>query len=398
MKKYAFSVVSAAVVITVAITACTSSDHAPAQNAEEANAAKRDASMHALARTISELLPLVASRSKFADLQNKTKIETETAALRDLAHSIADTAAPGSDPGAKMVQEFFADDISRALESYRSGQTEYARHVLKDTTNYCIQCHTYSDATKTGARINLDLTGSELSPIEKAEFYAATRQNDRALEAYTKALGDPEVAEKNPFEWELAARTALAIAISRDLNPKSALKLVNEISKNPKVPKASVPTVKAWKKSIADWSRSAKRPKSSNQRLETAQSLLKTAQSRQEFPLDHTQDILYFRASSLLHDTLKDEKIPKTMRADALYWSGIAADATRDMSFWTLHETYFEQCIRLVPGTPRAKECFAKIQDSVVLGYSGSAGTNIPPAQQKRLDNLAITAGVPKAP
>jgi hypothetical protein len=382
--------------VSVLLVSCSSPEKAQTPEAKEtreasAKSAKRDASMQALARTVSEFLPLISSRSKFSDPNNGPKIEKDTVALRDLAHGLGDMTSSG-DPGQKVVQEYFSEDLSRALEAYRSGQTEYARHVLKDTTGYCIQCHTYSDTNKTGPRINLDLSATELTPLERAEFYAATRQNDRALEAYTKALSDKSTVEKNPFEWEVSARTALALTISRDLNPKQAAKLVDQIAKNPQIPKATIPTVKSWKKSVTEWAKAPKTPKTAKEKLSAAAKLVGSAQKRQEFPLDHSQDVLYFRASSLLHDSLQDPSLTKQERADALYWSGVAAEATRDMNFWTLHETYYEQCIRLVPKTPRAKECFARLRDSIVLGYSGSAGTNIPPAQQKRLDSFATLA------
>jgi hypothetical protein len=379
-------------VLSFLVVACSSPDKSNEPlTPQQIKEAKRDASMKALAATISDLLPLVASRSKFTDPKYRETIERDTNSLKQLAHSIADMPGTG-DPGAKVVQEYFSEDISRALEAYQSGQTEYARHVLKDTTNYCIQCHTYSEANKTGAKINLDPASSDMSPLEKAEFYAATRQNDRALEAYMQGLSDKSAVEKNPFEWEVAARTALAIAVSRDMSPKKTAKLVDQIAKNPQIPKATVPVVRAWKTSVREWLKSKKTPNDPAKKLETARSLVQTAQKRQEFPLDHSQDILYFRASTLLHDALKEKSLAKDQRAQALFWSGVAAEATRDMNFWTLHETYYEQCIRLVPETPQAKECFAKLKESVILGYSGSAGTNLPASQVKRLDTLGAIA------
>lgn len=60
------------------------------------------------------------------------------------------------------------------------------------------------------------------------------------------------------------------------------------------------------------------------------------------------------------------------------------------MNFWTMHETFYEQCIRLRPGTEQARQCFAKLKDSVTLGYSGSAGVNIPSEVSARLEGFRL--------
>lgn len=349
--------------------------------------------MQALSKTLSDLLPLVSSRSKFNDEKNQTRIQEDTKRLGALTHSLGTGTTPSSDPSLRMMTGLFEEDIQRAIESLNSGNREYARSILKDTTAYCIQCHTQTNNGPDFPRLNLDINTTELNPLERAEFYAATRQFDNALETYTEVLNSEALAKADPFAWEQAARTALAIVVRVKKDPKATRELIDRIEKNPALPGSTKKSLTSWKKSVNEWAKEKKIATSTPEsRLKLAESLITRAQKRQEFPLDHTQDILYFRGSSILHDLLAEHTQSDALTAHALYLAGLASEATRDMSFWTLHETYYEMCIRAQPHTKQAEQCYDRLKDSVVLGYSGSGGVRIPPEVAKRLEHYQSEA------
>lgn len=356
--------------------------------------------MKSLSETLSDLLPLVASRVKFQNEKNGEKIEAGTRRLRSLAHSLKAGSAPNADPSMKIMSGLFEEDIERALEGLHAGNREYARQILKDTTSYCIQCHTQTNNGPNFPKLDLKINVSELPPVEQAEFFAATRQFDRSLEAYERALKDPNLAKLDPFEWEQSARSALAIVVRVKNDPKTAGQLLARIQTPASLPASTKTAITAWRKSIQDWSKEKRgKPTSPKGVLSTAEELIKTAQKHQEFPLDHSQDIVYFRAASLLHEFLQSKGSSDDLSARALYLAGIAAEATRDMNFWTLHETYYEQCVRTLPHSKQALECFERLRESVTLGYSGSGGVRIPPEVNRRLENYrAMAVPVEKAP
>lgn len=345
--------------------------------------------MQSLSKTLSDLLPLVASSSKFNDEKNRTRIDEDTKRLKSLAHSLKSGGTPNEDPSLRVMTGLFDEDIERALQSLQSGNREYARNILKDTTAYCIQCHTQTANGPDFPRLNLDINTSELNPLERAEFFAATRQFDRALESYTDVLGSDDLAKADPFEWERAARSALAIVVRVRKDPKAAQELIARIEKNKGLPQSTRKSLAYWKQSVKDWLKE-KTPKLTTpaDQIKHAQTLINRAQKNQEFPLDHSQDILYFRASSLLHDFLSDRSQNPELAAQGLYLAGMSAEATRDMNFWTLHETYYEMCIKTLPHSKQAQSCFARLQDSVTLGYSGSGGVRIPPEVGRRLEQF----------
>lgn len=372
---------------------CSSSNKPPSESTDVSPVGWAD-KMQALSHTLSSLLPLVASRSKFNTEANAARIEEDTRKLKSLTHSLKTGDSPNGDPTMRMMSGLFDEDITRALDALKSGNRDYARHILKDTTSYCIQCHTQANNGPNFPVLSLGIDTKELKPLERAEFFAATRQFDRALDSYVEALGDEKLAKADPFEWENAGRVALAITVRVKNDPKQTLAIVERIDKNKAKPASLQAPIKAWKKSIQAWSKEKALPADAKARLNAAKQMISAGQKKQEFPLDHSQDIAYFRASSTLHELMQTQAggNDKDFQANALYWSGVASEATRDMNFWTLHETYYEQCIRTTPGSTIAKQCFDKLKESVTLGYSGSAGVQIPPEVAKRLEGFRAMA------
>ncbi|MEK7358494.1 MAG: hypothetical protein AAB250_18765 [Bdellovibrionota bacterium] len=380
---------------TVVLAACESQPKKTA--AVSKPAIGWSAKMQALSKSLSELLPLVSSKKKFSDPKNDATIEADVKAVRALAHSLKTGEQPSADPTMQIMSGLFEEDITRALDALKSGHRDYARSILKDTTSHCIQCHTATSNGPDFPRLNLEIDLDTLKPVERAEFFAATRQFDAALSAYIGALDDQEFAATEPFEWEAAARSALGIAVRVKQDPRETLKVIESAKKNPKLVPASKTALAAWEISVNDW---AKEKESDDETpsvlLQESEALIRRAQKSQQFALDHAQDILYFRAGSLLHHLLAQPATTKgqsdELRARTLYWAGVASEATRDMNFWTLHETFYEKCIRLKPGTEQARQCFGKLKDSVTLGYSGSGGTNVPPEVTARLESFRLLA------
>jgi hypothetical protein len=103
--------------------------------------------------------------------------------------------------------------------------------------------------------------------------------------------------------------------------------------------------------------------------------------------MDKGGDIYYLRALSELH-LLMTQQLPPQQIGETLYLTGVSYEAVKDLSIWTLHENYFESCIRTVPKTDWAKKCYKRLEESIYFGYTGSSGTNIPADVQMRLQSL----------
>ena len=171
------------------------------------------AKMHALAQILSELMPLAVNKTRFNDPANYAKIEANTVSLKELTHSLHNEAPPSDDPSFKLVTGLFEEDVSRALDNLRSGNRDYSRYILKDTTNYCFQCHTQTDNGPSFPSLQLTINTEELNPIDRADFFVSTRQFEKALDVLKTVVLDESLAKEAPFRWEQAIRSALAVHV-----------------------------------------------------------------------------------------------------------------------------------------------------------------------------------------
>jgi hypothetical protein len=352
------------------------------------------AKMQRLSAVLTDLMPYIASPKKFSAKENAEKIEKDTSELKSLAHSLKMGEMPNNDPSMKVVTQLFDEDLGRALSSLRTGNRDYARRILSDTTSYCIRCHTQTNNGPEFPRLTMDFQMKDLKPLDRAELLAATRQFEPALDSFKQALSEPELARSDSFAYETAAREALAISVRVHKEPKEALALIKTIEKNKGLKPSFKKNVAAWKHSLEAWRKEkpTKTPRTALQELNEAEALIKSAGQAERNPLDYSQDIVYERASGLLHDLLQRADRTDELSARALYLSGLASEATRDSAFWTMHETYYEQCIRTRPHTEQARQCFERLKDAIEAGYSGSSGTNIPGDVAKRLESFRALA------
>lgn len=371
------------------VSACTQVDK---KSEPEHSPTTWQVKMQELSAVFGELMPIVASNQKFLDPKNKETITKDTDALGRLAHSLKTDKLPkNSDPSLKITAQLFEEDIGRAKALLASNQLEGARVILRDTSSYCIQCHTQSSQGPNFPTMKLDFPTDGLTTLEKADLYVSLRQFDRALGEFTKIIEDKKFAAEHVFEWEQAARSAIAISVKVERDPVKTLSLVRKIAANPSTPQFMKESINPWEASVQDWKRERKPLLvSPTETVNTAERMILRAQSKQKYPLDHSQDILFFRASGILHDLLAFHNANDEIKARVLYLSGMAAENTSNLNFWTLHETYYELCVQTVPHTGLARLCFERLNNSMIIGYSGSAGTSIPPEIQKKLDEMRL--------
>jgi hypothetical protein len=377
--------------------ACSSNEKpAQIQQTPSLNAEKGPAwnvKMQELSGALNKLLPLVSDTKAFNNPTNDASIKDATSRLKKLSHQVRSLQKPTADPAYESIARMLDEDLARAVSSLATGNRDYARLTIRESIGYCIQCHTQTAGGPNFPKLELGFDPSSLSALGRGDFYAATRQFDRALEAYQMGVSDSEYAKRDIFGWERASRSALAIAVRFKQSPDEALKIASAVQKNKAAPDSIKIAAKSWTKSIKEWSKQNK-AKNRESGLALAEKLINQAEERQD--LSEPQDISYLRASAELHQWLslnpQSEK-PDSNRAKALLLAGRAAEATRELNFWTLHERYYELCIDSNPKSETARACFQLLSDSVVTGYTGSSGTNLPADVQQWLSRLSEKAG-----
>ncbi len=61
-------------------------------------------------------------------------------------------------------------------------------------------------------------------------------------------------------------------------------------------------------------------------------------------------------------------------------------------AIWDLADEYLGACVQEYPHSTIGEKCFNQYSDNVVVGYSGSAGTNIPAAVREHLARMKALA------
>lgn len=354
--------------------------------------------MQDLSQALNKLLPLVSDTKAFNNPSNEVAIRDAASRLKKLSHQVRAIEKPSADPAFDSIARMLDEDLARAVSALATGNRDYARLTIRESIGYCIQCHTQTASGPNFPKLELSFDASSLSPLGRGDFYAATRQFDRALASYQEGVKDAAYAKRDIFGWERAVKSALAIAVRFKQSPQESQKIARAVLNNKSAPESLKSAAQSWMGSIADWSKqlSNKKPEPT---LTIAQKLIDQADAKQD--VSAPQDVPYLRASAILHQWLSENPAKPGQsnieRAKALWLAGRAAEASRELNFWTLHERYYELCIDDAPKTETAKACFSLLSDSVVTGYTGSSGTNLPAEEERRLARLKAKAyGAPE--
>jgi hypothetical protein len=114
---------------------------------------------------------------------------------------------------------------------------------------------------------------------------------------------------------------------------------------------------------------------------------MERASQIKKYPSDSSGNIYYLRATSCLHDFLRQYPDSPDV-AKALLLLGTCYETLQAPELWSVHELYYEACIRKSPYTQIAESCYDKYEQSVFFGYSGSSGLSLPKEAKKHLKVL----------
>jgi len=361
--------------------------------------AQWQARMLRLSQSLSAILPLVISKKEYDNPKNYRVIEREVKDLAKLAHDVKGTKAkPDGDPGMEFVSKKFSEDMAEAVKQLNVGNRTYARHLVRNTVNYCISCHTQTDRGRQDIGLNFAFADlKSFTPIERAQYHMAIREFDKGLQDFDEAVNVPQFNED--FQTlELTAERALAVAIRVKRDPNLANEIVSRILDSKWAPVYLRLNAREWKSSITAWEKSdlkkksLKKAQNSKQNLEEAKRLLSAAWKQTASSTRNRAGLVDFlRASTLLHD-LFSANDAASVYGEALYYAGLAAESLREINLWTLHEAYYEACIRHQPYTDLAKKCYLRFEALQLSAYAAYDGSFVPAGVRDHLSELKSLA------
>ncbi len=389
----AISVASAALLVT----ACSSpkkQQASPSATAVNSSGRSWSGQMQGMAEQLQELMPFVFSRAEFTDAENAKRIR---GLLVDFEKSVelvpqhTGEVLLGKDPLVQFSIQRMRSNAQQAIKAFDENHLEFSRHIVRENTGLCFNCHT---TTQLGPENNFSTKAIpptfRIQPTEKAEYYVATRQFDRATHLLEQVLESTASWLDNPHEQVGAMRRYLAVQVRVKKDPADAALTIEKFLKNKKLPYFVATDTEAWLQGLHDWQKSLKRQVGS---YKLAQELLAKAAKKQTAGGYQAGYVEYLRASSLLHESLRGAKTAQ-QRAEIYRLLGDCYDTLSETGTWDLPEVYFESCVRAAPKTIVSQRCYKDFEKAIVMGYSGSAGVFIPKEERERLSELKTLSGL----
>jgi len=340
-------------------------------------------SMSHLRYELDQTLPYLLNPKEFHNPKNSSAIKERIEAISKISLEVShEPAMLNQDPILSFLSIGFKDEISRSSKSFKQGHREYARMTLLNVSAYCIECHT---RTNSGASLDMPSvksSWSKMRKIDQLDYLVATRQFENARKLAKLMTSEGLTEEVNVFDLDRAARLGLLITVRYEKNPAHALQLIDGLTKSPKLPFYLKSAGLSWRKQILAWQSS---PQAKGDPLSQARAL---AQQMKKAP----QDERYFEIDMLRIQALLNPIISEKQSADALgeslYLLGLSYEVTKDLAMWSLHENYFEACIRKLPKSKWANQCYESLERNIYFGYTGSRGTFIPDEVEQKLKEL----------
>lgn len=311
----------------------------------------------------------------------RESIAKELAALEALPHAFP--AAPGAqEPGVAAVSALFQRYAGATKQALAAGDVETVGHRVRTMASLCFACHAREVAPRDFADTEKRFQSLRLSRLEQGRVLAATRQFDQALAAYAEVLQTAPTG----LDFARALEDSLTILVRVKDDAMATRALLEKVLKRDGLPPVTRTALVAWLAEVRTWEK---------ERMLAAKASPDALFTRAEALAKRDGDVAMLRAAAYASHALSMQpKHPR--RGEALWVLGVSAGRVRSPLLWDLDLLYFEACIREFPKTPLARRCAERLTERVTLGFTGSAGTNIPPDEQARLDELRALAGPAK--
>lgn len=291
-------------------------------------------------------------------------------------------------PGFRPSLESMNSHLEDTINAVRSNNFAFAQKRMSALTTLCVSCHSQLSAqgSKNAFGSALTAAGRESFSSDYAygNYLFLVRRFDDS-EKYLSMAIDRALKESRTSELYSSYRRILSMHTKISFNHEKAKAFVDKQLNYPKLPVLGKSMLLAWKNSLKPWATF------DPAKMESIDQFIKTYLLPLEEVKEHTgsgdNDITLLIASGILSKYLNDN--PQAPNApEILYWLSIAERRLSSTYFFTLSDLYLKDCIKLYPKTPYAKKCYSLYEENINFGYSGSAGTDIPPEEKRELVKL----------
>ena len=290
-------------------------------------------------------------------------------------------------PGFRPSLDTMNSHLSDTINSVEGNNFAFAQKRLTAVTSLCITCH-----SQLSAEGSANAFGDAIAKTKRVDFpsdYAygnylyLVREFDDS-QKYLELAIQKSLKESKSTELYTSLRRIISIHTKISFNEDKANKFLDKYRKDPAMPMLASSTLSSWHNSLLKWN------KFDPKKIKSTEEFIKTYLAPLEEVKELTSsdnDITLLIASGVLSKHLNDN--PKSSNTpEILYWLSIAERRLSTTYFFTLSDLYLKDCIMLYPASPYAKKCYKQYEDTIEFGYSGSSGTDIPPAEKRELVRL----------
>jgi hypothetical protein len=352
------------------------------------------ARMTELVEALRVALPLSLDPEAFAAEANRARLEAALRRLRDGASALADHGG-ASDVGFSHLSSTLARDAMDIHHRFVTGRVDEARFLLGELSNDCVACHArlpYGRDSEIGRSLWNAVDAASLPLDQRVRLQVATRQFGPALESYESLLAGNAVS---PTELDLGGYLSdyLAVAIRVRGDLPRARRHLDAWRRRPDLPAYLQDLAGVWVDALG--ALDAPTPKGAE--VARAKQVLEQARTVRRFPADRAGLVHDLVASGLLHRRVTELGKPTPESAEAYYLLGVTELRIGSSAWLTEPESYLEAAIRAAPGQPAARQAYVVLEESTLLGYTGSGSAGELPPEVTRwlaeLRRLALGGG-----
>ncbi|MCB1644359.1 MAG: hypothetical protein KDI36_02855 [Pseudomonadales bacterium] len=274
------------------------------------------------------------------------------------------------------------------LENLRQNSAEVAevnmgflRGDLNDTFELCAACHTQDQKTIPGFGISRI---KALDDYLAGEFSFLTRDYGNALVSFTQVAKNKNADEQDRsralgrilvITAEVYADVPLAVSTLSEVAPAFA----------DQTPESG--QIRAWihaLQSLAANPADRRSPLALETVTETSRWLSRDWPAIQAVLGWHEQTAYWVVIRGRL-DRLLNKKLADKYQPELLYWLSVSDRQLHYQFYDSLSRRYLEQCMENWPDSPWATRCLEEYEMLVMVSWSGSGGTFVPPEVRERL-------------
>lgn len=318
--------------------------------------------MQKYAENLAVLLLNIGALEQTPAEESKKAVLDALAQLKAMSHTMQSSVSVYTvDPIMPYLTLDVAAQFARVEAAYLSGNRLHARYLLRQTTQACMGCHAAA-TNKNSARMQFPEPAPQISELEKAAYYSATRRHEEAILAYERYLKDPNLKIAQPALWQDAMEDLLALTIRLRQSSSTTLEMISAILQEGGYTPEQSELLKVWRMSAKSWSQEKLNPGLQGEALFAKAQALAAAGDSLASKGPKRGYIEWMRVMGLINE-LSRSQASEAIKAEGYRLAGEVSGKLKGNLAWMHPEAYFEACIRLKPHSPLAQSCALKLEE-----------------------------------